>query len=113
MADQNHFENFLYSYSVFLFCIVFFIGLGAAQYFSDGNIAGLTAPEPPQPITPSDNGLLDWLAGASNSLTYFFSNLGFFFTLMTVDIGIALVGTLIFSPALIYLIYGFVKLIRG
>lgn len=106
------FEKFLYEYAIFLFFIVFILGLGASKYLG-GNIGNLTPPTPPIAPDPSGNGLIDWLTGVSASGIYFISNIGFFFTLMTVDVGVAWIGTLIFSPAIILLIYGFLKLIRG
>jgi hypothetical protein len=109
----EHFEKFLYSYVLFLFFIVFIIGLGAGAYFG-GNIAGLVAPTPPDPPETTGNGILDWLTGVANSGTYFAQNIAFFFTLMSINTGIAWMGTLIFSPAIVFLVWGVVKhLIRG
>lgn len=101
------FGNFLYKYAMFLFFIVFIIGLGGGEYFG-GNIEGLEAPvmAPPDPDAT-------WLTGFLGTASYFVSNIAFFFTLMTVDTGVGWIGILIFSPSIIYLMYGLLKLIRG
>ena len=111
MAKITTFDSFLYSYSIFLFFIIFIIGMGASQYFA-GNIANLTPPEPQPPVV-TGNGFLDWFTNTGNSLGYFFSNIGFFFTLMSVDTGVAWVGSIIFSPAIVFLAYGLLRLVRG
>lgn len=109
----EHFEKFLYSYVLFLFFMVFIIGMGAGQYIG-GNVAGLEAPTPLDPPEMTGNGFLDWLTGVANSGAYFAENIVFFFTLMSVNTGVAWMGTLIFSPAIIFLVWGVLKhLIRG
>lgn len=107
------FESFLYSYLIFLFFFVFIIGQGAASYFAEGDIGDLQAPSYPEPPEETGNGLLDWLTGAVQSATYFIDNIAFFFTLMTVDSGIAWLGTLVFTPSAIFILYGLLKLLRG
>lgn len=88
------------------------IGLGAGELFS-GNIADLQAPVPPQPIEATGNGFLDWFTGAAQSFHFFVDNIIFFFTLMSVDAGFGTMGLVIFSPAVIILIWGLLKLVRG
>lgn len=113
MVDIAEFtiDSFIYKYALFLFFIIFIIGLGAGTYFS-GNIENL---HPPSPLPPSNtgDGFLDWLTNTGNSFTYFIENIGFFFTLMSVDAGVGWMGTLIFSPAIVFLAWGILKLIRG
>jgi len=75
--------------------------MGASDYFA-GNIEGLEVPQLSPPT-------LDWGWDVLSSLGYFFQNIVFFFTLMTVDAGVAWMGTLIFSPAIILLAYEFIK----
>jgi len=98
-------ERFILTYAFFLFFLVFLIGLGLGDMFA-GNIAGLTAPTPPAQSDSSFIGLLNFFG-------FLVDNIGFFFILMTVDTGIAFLGLLIFSPAIIILIYLLLKLIRG
>ena len=100
MVSVSTTEKFLFSYSVLLFFITFMISLGFSGF--GGNIAGLTPPIIPQ--TGID---------IFNFLPFVFDNIVFFFTLMTVDTGIAFLGILLFSPAIILLIYILLKLIRG
>ena len=100
MVSVSTSEKFLFSYSVFLFFITFMISLGFSGF--GGNISGLIAPS-----IPTNN--VDFFT----FLFFVFDNIVFFFTLMTVDTGIAFLGIVLFSPAIILLIYILLKLIRG
>lgn len=104
-------EKFIYTYSVFLFFILFIISMGATEVFA-GNIEGLEAPTivPPD---PTGDPIWDFITGAVNTGAFLINNIAFFFTLMFIDVGVAWVGTLIFSPAIVLLVYGLLKLIRG
>lgn len=117
IANQlSTFDNFLYTYVIFLFFFVFIIGLAGSDLtdlFSSGNLASLEAPAAPVAPVPTGNGMLDWLTSAVSSGTYFVQNIIFFFTLMTVDSGVSWLGAVVLTPAFIFMIYGVMRLIRG
>ncbi|MFQ6118302.1 MAG: hypothetical protein ACE5KE_00280 [Methanosarcinales archaeon] len=111
--------RFLFGYLIFVFFLVFIISLGAGDYFagniaevcvnasSVGNITGtspqcsIVVPSPPTAFDPI------------STLIYVVASIFFFFQLMTVDAGILWLGIIIFSPALIMLLYILLRLIRG
>lgn len=110
------FEKFLYTYLIFIFFMVFLFTLpGTSEYFADiSGISGLTAPTPPAAPDTTGNGILDFITSSVNSGIYFFENIAFFFTLMTVNSSVSWLGMLVFSPAIAFLIWGIMKhLIRG
>lgn len=113
---MESFEKFLYTYLIFVFFLVFIFSLpGTSDYFADiSGIAGLTAPTPPEPINPSGNGIIDFFTSVTSSGAYFASNIIFFFTIMTINSSVQWLGILVFSPAIVFLIWGVMKhLIRG
>lgn len=102
------FESFLYGYLIFVFCFIAMLGMGANEYLTDSNLESLEVPTP-LPPEATDN----WLTGFLGTTGYFIANIVFFFTLMSIDTGVALLGTMVFSPAIIFLLYGILKLFRG
>lgn len=113
MTQSFNFEKFLYTYLIFLAFITFIIGLGASDLFG-GTIesAGLTVPTMAQPVE-TGNGLIDWINSSGASMTFFFDNLALFFTIMTLDTSVGWLGTLVFTPAIIFIAYGILSMIRG
>lgn len=133
MAD---FDKFLYRYLIFLFFCLFIIGLGAQDFFA-GNFEEVMSSPMSVPaatgidINRPEQGLLTgiyeylfgglhealgfdtWLESTFGGVHTFFENLFFFFKLMTLDTGVAWVGTLIFAPAGLFILYGLAKLVRG
>ena len=105
MVSVSTSEKFIFGYSVFLFFITFMISLGYSGF--GGNIGQLTPPQLPN--IPEAN-ILDVLIGM---FLYVIDNIGFFFLLMSVDTGIAFLGIVLFSPAIIVITYIVLKLIRG
>ena len=105
------FDKFLYTYVIFLFFLVFVIGLGATDMFA-GNIAGLTAPTPPDQLSnTTSEGIIGSLTNAANTFSFFINNIAFFISLATVDVGVAWVTGLILTPAFIFLVWGLIKLL--
>lgn len=82
--------------------------MGASSYFANSNIADLEVPAMEEPDPNAT-----WITGFLGTASYFIENIAFFFTLMTLDTGYAWLGTLVFSPAIVFLMYGILKLIRG
>ena len=116
MSEIFNFEKFLYTYLIFVFFLVFMFSLpGTAEYFADvSGISTLSAPTPPTTPDTTGNGIIDFFTSVATSGVYFFENVAFFFTLMTVNSSIQWLGILVFSPAIVFLIRGVMKhLIRG
>lgn len=112
MAD---FESFMYTYIVFLCFILFIFTLpGSVASMFGGSLEGynITTPTYHQPEA-SGYGLIDFFTSAGASVTYITENLALFFTLMTVDAGVTWVSMLIFTPAIIFLLWGLIKMVRG
>lgn len=116
MAELFNFEKFLYTYLIFVFFLIFIFSLpGTSTYFAEmAGISGLSAPTPPEAPDTRDAGILDFITNSLNSGIFLFQNIAFFFTLMTVNSSIQWLGLLVFSPAIVFLIWGVMKhLIRG
>lgn len=103
-----NFEQFLYGYLIFIFFFIFMLGMGGNEYLADTNLESLQAPQP-LPPEYTDN----WLTGFLGSAGFFVANIVFFFQLMAVDTGIGWLGLLVFSPAIVFMLYGMLKLLRG
>ncbi len=130
-------ETYIIKYTIFLFFIVLLIGFGAGDLFG-GNIAGLEAPEPWEPwdvptntsvltqgaLEEGTGGVLEdlvvilinfilyianLLVGLLGAGIFVAQNLFFFFTLMSVDTGVAWMGTIIFSPAIIIILWALIN----
>ncbi|MGQ4876148.1 MAG: hypothetical protein ACP6IY_18940 [Promethearchaeia archaeon] len=92
-------------YSFLLFFIMAVGNLGATDYLADGY--NIEPPTPPPPTTDLWTAMID-------TVLYVFENIGFLFTLMTIDpFGVGLISTLLFSPLAVGLFYIIIKLIRG
>jgi hypothetical protein len=91
-------EKFIYTYALFLIYFTFMISLGAGTL---GLRVGL---EPP--TIPEEPSVWDYVA-------YPIKNVGFFFRLMMADVGIGILGLLVYAPAIIILIYAVLRLLRG
>lgn len=111
-----NFEQFLYSYLIFLFFFVFVIGIAGddlTAVFQDSELEDLEAPtRPPEPQL-SGNAILDWIESVGASGAYFVSNIAWFFGIMMIDQGAGFLGTLVFAPAGVFMIYGIMKLFLG
>lgn len=118
IAELFNFEQFLYSYIIFLFFFIFIIGLAGADfslYFTDlseSTFLNLNTSLPLSPEEPDSNA--SWLSGFLFNAEYFLYNIRFFFTMMTIDTGVLWLGLLVFTPAFIFVMWGVLKhLIRG
>ena len=87
------------------------VGLGAGEYF--GEMEGLTYPE--APVVPTESGfwLFDWITDAGQKLEYAGAQVGFLIALMGYNSTNSIISLLIFAPAIAFMSYGILKLLRG
>jgi len=90
-------EKFIFSYAVFLFFISQIVALGS-PFIADIDLEPPSIPEQPT--------VWDYVS-------YPISNIGFFFNLMLASPTVGFIGAVVFTPAIIVLIYGLLKLLRG
>ena len=94
--------NFLFVYLVFLFFTVFMVGLGAPAFISEAQ--SLTPPSPPDTS--------GWTA-IFNIVWWAISNIGYFFSLMTISSTIRAIGLILITPAVIIIFWMIIGMFRG
>ena len=138
MADVFNFDKFMYTYIVFLAFFIFIIGLGANEFFTGDNAKLLEAASFNPTLNPNAStntvtnpiiNVLDWFRTTFIDLTgidaagwmestfgpfhSFMENIWLFIKMALVDPGTGAVATLVFTPAMLFLTWGIIRLVRG
>lgn len=110
-------QDYLYIYVFILVCfgILWNLGLNDVYAYSYPDIQ---TPNPPDFWVETANpswweGLLALGYNFTQNVAFVINNLVYFTSLMTVDLGIGLMGTLLFTPLIGILLYMILRLVRG
>jgi len=95
--------KFIFMYACFVFMLVYLVNQSAVS----GIMIGIN-----QTVTPPTCDVSGWDA-LVDAVICVFNNLSFFFSLMSISTSYAILGTLIFTPLLITLVWVILKMIRG
>lgn len=89
--------EFILFYSIFLMFVIQISSMAGATIIKNA---------PPPPTIPPEPTVLDYIV-------YPIKNIGYFFKLMTVSTDFLLLGSVLFTPFLITLIWIIIELVRG